>query len=102
MIKINCIRKDNRIIELSVKGHANSNEYGKDLVCAAVTGICVGGCNALKEDNFEIIIEEGNLLIRATKDVEERDEIVLETILTQLKAVKEGQQKYMSISERNE
>ena len=30
------------------------------------------------------------------------DEIVLETILTQLKAVKEGQQKYMSISERNE
>ncbi len=102
MIKINCIRKDNRIIELSVKGHANSNEYGKDLVCAAVTGICVGGCNALKEGNFEIIIEEGNLLIRATKDVEERDEIVLETILTQLKAVKEGQQKYMSISERNE
>lgn len=101
MIKIHCARKDNQIIELSIKGHANSNEYGKDLVCAAVTGICVGGVNALREENFQIEIEEGNMLIRALKDTSYEDQIVLNTMLAQLKALAKGQSKFISISERN-
>ena len=102
MIKINVIRHDSKIKEISVKGHANSNEYGKDLVCAGVSAICVGGLNALTEENFDIHISEGDVEIRAIKDISNKDEIVLETILTQLKAVSEGQSKYVKISERNE
>ena len=40
MIKINCIRHDNKLVEISVKGHANSDQYGKDLVCAGISAIC--------------------------------------------------------------
>ena len=102
MIKINCIRHDNKIVELSVKGHANSDEYGKDLVCAGVTSIVVGALNALDESNFLIKVNEGNVLVKATKDISSKDEIVLETVLTQLKAVEKGQSRYIKISERNE
>ena len=47
MIKIVLTYKDNKIDALEIKGHANSAEYGKDLVCAAVSAISVGGLNAL-------------------------------------------------------
>ena len=51
MIKITASRNDGKIVNLTVKGHANSAPKGEDLVCAAVSSILVGGCNALNQTN---------------------------------------------------
>ena len=52
MIKIKINKQNKQIVEVKVTGHANSAEYGKDLVCAGVSSICVGIANALVSKDF--------------------------------------------------
>jgi uncharacterized protein YsxB (DUF464 family) len=41
-----------------VKGHANSGAYGHDLVCAAVSAVVTGACNAIEtSEDFQIKID---------------------------------------------
>ena len=40
------------IIQITVSGHAQSAEYGKDLVCAGVSTACIGIANALVHYQF--------------------------------------------------
>ena len=37
MIKVLVKQNNNQIVNLSITGHADSGEYGKDLVCAGVS-----------------------------------------------------------------
>ncbi|HOV27160.1 MAG TPA: ribosomal-processing cysteine protease Prp [Pseudobacteroides sp.] len=50
MIQIHIIRDKSGIVrEYEVRGHAGSDEYGRDIVCAAVSVIAYMGVNALDE-----------------------------------------------------
>ena len=101
MIRIECVRENSKIVYLSLKGHANSDEYGKDLVCAAVSAIITGGLNALHNPkSFEIKLYEGDVEVKAKNSVQEYDYDVLETILVQLKTVEEENAKYVKIVEK--
>ena len=60
MIRVKRILSEEELCGLEIKGHANSDEHGKDLVCAAVSSIITGGFNALVKDEIEeITLEEG-------------------------------------------
>ena len=47
MIKVMVCTKDNYIISINVTGHDNYDEHGNDLVCASVSSIMFGLCNAV-------------------------------------------------------
>ena len=47
MIRINVIYKKNEISKITFKGHANFEEYGKDIVCAAVSATYLCTINAI-------------------------------------------------------
>ena len=101
MININANRKDGKIIYLSVKGHANSDEEGKDLVCAAISAISVGGINALENPkSFDLKVEKGNVEISLLSKASEHDYQVLETMLIQMKSVEETNSKYVRVVEK--
>jgi len=71
MIKVNV--KTNH---LSIKGHANFDEYGKDIVCASVSSIVTTSVNDMKTVNEKSIsyADDGNeIIIQLT----EYDELVL-------------------------
>jgi uncharacterized protein len=88
MIKVLITHKtDGSFVSLEAKGHANSAPKGEDLVCAAVSGILLGGFNALDEQNFSAKAEEGYALLSAKKPVSEHDAIVIETLLKQLESL---------------
>ena len=58
MIRININYKDNYIKQITLKGHANYNEYGTDIVCAAVsaTYLCtINGILSIKENSLEVL-----------------------------------------------
>ena len=102
MINIRITYAANKIDGLEIKGHANSAEYGKDLVCAAVSAIGVGGLNALaslKDKNIELKMSDGHILIRNTSSNDEA-QIVLNTIIIQLNTVKEIEKDYLKIIEQ--
>ena len=107
MIKI-LINKDNETIKsIKVTGHANSNEYGKDLVCAGISTVCMGICNTLDHRGFldsknvRIDLSEGNMEIEVLKD-NDIIQVILETCIIMFKSVQEASNpKFIKIMEEN-
>lgn len=100
MIKVEVITKDESIISITVKGHAGMAEEGHDIVCAAVSGILLGGMRALDESNFSFKETSGlgSIICRTLPSL--RDAVVLETIATQLECVAVSYPKYVSLERK--
>lgn len=100
MIQIE-VRYDNskEFIYLSMIGHADSAPQGHDLVCAATSGIILGGINNLQEKfNLKLDEEKGLLELSRIGEVSSHDKIVLETIIKQLQSVARDNPMYVKIS----
>lgn len=98
MIKIKYLKINNLIKEIEVSGHANYAEEGKDIVCSSVSACVIGGLNALKSVNKYLVdIEKGNIKFDTLNYVDNYDQVVLETIITQLYTIAENYPKYVKI-----
>ena len=47
MIKIKTYLKDDKVIKISIRGHANYKDYGNDIVCASISSIAICTVNAI-------------------------------------------------------
>ncbi|AUM62463.1 ribosomal-processing cysteine protease Prp [Spiroplasma monobiae] len=92
MVKAKIVEKYNKVNSFVIKGHANSGEYGHDLVCAAITGIVGGALNAFDikfNENVNINVTENEIKIEVIKEDELLDSLInfmiiqLETIQVQ-------------------
>lgn len=103
MIKTVIRLQNNQIIEIEVSGHANSAEYGKDLVCAGVSTTCVGIANALVQRQFlekemgTLDVKDGYVHIKVNHS-ENDIQVVLETFVTIMETIEEAYSKYMKIT----
>ena len=61
MISIEIKKNNNKIEEVSIKGHANYSDKGKDIVCAAVSAIATYSINLMEKLGYLIDnkVEEG-------------------------------------------
>lgn len=102
MIKVEIEYRGKGFHSLLIKGHANTGDYGKDLVCAAVSACATGAMNALEdpEEGFDIEIESGRLHCLAKGAVSEHDEAVIETLLIQLKTIEVSYPTAIEIKEK--
>ena len=101
MIKITIrYQSTGEFASLTSQGHADSAPHGQDLVCAAVSGVLLGGINALKGKNFSLKQNEnkGILELRNIGKMESRDSIVIDTIVLQLQAIERDNPIYIKIS----
>lgn len=99
MIEIKVQSKQGKFVSLKVTGHAGSAESGKDLVCAAVSATVTGAFNAIEEvNNFKFVLEEGNAQLESLGTVSEHDEVVIHTLLTQLKTIAESSPKFVKFN----
>ncbi len=98
MIKILVTVENNLITSLLAQGHADSDEYGHDLVCTAVSGIITGLCNALDilTDEENIILSEGYAEIQIAYPCS-RTDLILRTALIQLQTVEEVNKDFLKI-----
>lgn len=64
MIKIKVEVKNNNFKKISISGHANYDDYGKDIVCASVSSILVTTVNAILEIDVDAIdyLDNGNIV----------------------------------------
>lgn len=88
MIKVEVTKKDIRVI-----GHAMYDDYGKDIVCAAVSSIVmtsVEGIASIKEDAIDVKEEKDKLTII----INSYDEVTTKLINTMINLLKELQKKY--------
>ncbi|MBQ3436039.1 MAG: ribosomal-processing cysteine protease Prp [Bacilli bacterium] len=75
MIKVNVLKEENTIKEIQILGHAMYDDFGKDIVCSAVSSIVITTINGLlaiddesilyeeKKDELDIIIKKENDIV---------------------------------------
>jgi uncharacterized protein YsxB (DUF464 family) len=105
MINVKVSYSKGQFVSLEAKGHADSAPYGKDLICAAISAIILGGFNALKDGdkNYEVQVNAGlATLSRKLGKNSEHDETVLETIVTQIASVASSYPKNVKLERINE
>ena len=98
MISVNVTFIGKDVKSLTVSGHANYDEYGKDIVCAGVSAIVTGGINALEPHlkNIEIINESNKLGVVVIEN-NEVIQVILNTMLIQLETIENSYKKYIKI-----
>ena len=102
MIKVVIEKNNSKIVSLEVSGHSNYDEKGKDIVCAGVSAIVVGGINALVNENKKAIeyeCKEGYAKV-LVKNIDSNIEMILDVISTQLYTVEESYPKFIKIIEK--
>ena len=101
MIKVNYHKEDGNVKNLAILGHADyskSNEL--DLVCACVSSIVIGGLNnIIDEKNYIMSVIPGDVKIEI-KETNEHDNVVIETIITQLKTLETKYSKNINVKEK--
>lgn len=99
MIKVRISKSEDLIQELSVKGHAEYADKGQDLICAAVSSITIGLCNALDLQKAICKIEIGDNIITISEIGDDViTQTVLKTAIIQLETVEEQAKEYLKIN----
>ena len=102
MITVIVKRVDSCISSIDIQGHALFAPKGKDLVCAGVSSIAVGGMNALEElahGVCQLQMEEGKIMIQVQDFQSEKAQFILKTILIQLLTMEESYGNYIQIKQ---
>ena len=87
--------------KIEISGHANSGKYGHDLVCAGVSCITFGTLNALDKmasDNVNLIVNN-KITIEVKNLLDEKVQIILQTMMIQLETIKEQYSNYIEIKQ---
>ena len=66
MIKVNVVKENSKYKKISILGHALYDDYGKDIVCSAVSSIVtttINGCIALDKDSLKYEVNEEGVVI---------------------------------------
>ena len=101
MITVKVKIDNNQYQHLSVKGHAGSDEYGKDLICAGVSSIMFGLLNAIEMADKGVVINvKDNLIEVINNSNNTKVNNYLELAVLQLKTIEESYSQYIKIDER--
>lgn len=101
-------RSDETIEKVTISGHAESADYGRDLVCAAVSAISLGGINAIELLlNIELpaVQGEGGFLDVEVPEGYEPElvakmQLLLEGMIASLYSVAVSHDKYVRIADK--
>ena len=98
MIRITFEKRKENYVMLYVRGHANSADAGQDLICAAVSAISIGLCNAFSEMLAinTIAVYEDAITIRINRP-NKKTNTMMEMAYHQLQTVAEGRRKFVKI-----
>lgn len=100
MIKVN-ILGNKKIEEINIIGHANYDEFGKDIVCSATSSIVITTVNAIISFN-ENYISYSELPNKFIIKINEHNDVVSKLITNMLNLLKELEKdypKYIKIKE---
>lgn len=98
MIHIVAERHGGYYTALTIQGHAESAEYGQDLVCAGVSSIAFGLCNALSDiAGLETIQAENNMISIRSSEPSDLVQVILETGIIQFRTVEMSYSDYIDI-----
>lgn len=93
MIKVKVKYIDGFIESFKISGHANYDDYGKDIVCASVSSIAISSINLairIDESSVNVINKDGLLDVKVLK----HDEIINKIFINMVEMLKELEESY--------
>ena len=87
MIKVSVLKENRKYKKITILGHAMYDDYGKDIVCAAVSSIVtttVNGILALNKNSLSYMISKKGLSIDV-KNTDETTQILIGNMVSLLK-----------------
>ena len=101
MIKVIYDIDGDRYTSLEVRGHANFDEYGKDLICASVSSIMFGFMNALDALDEEIQIQQlTNQITVINHSSSNKVQDYFELVMMQLKTIEESYGDFIKVERK--
>lgn len=106
MVRIKMVRdQDDNIKGYTIKGHAQWDEPGKDIVCSAVSAVAYTGIGALLNmaGGCEYIADEGDMKCFLRDDIsevhKEAAQIILKSVYIGFMQIKKSYGKYVMVRE---
>lgn len=93
MIKVKIDNLNEKVHQITISGHANYDEYGKDIVCSSVSSIVITTVNGIYEilpEYLDVYEEKDKMIITIVKE----DEICMKLILNMISLLKELSSNY--------
>ena len=89
MIKAIYEAKDNKYLYLEVSGHAEYDDYGKDIVCAAVSVLVINTINSIDKftDNVIEASNEDGILLKFVNKPDEDAILLMNSLLLGLEEI---------------
>ena len=102
MIQIKLIKNNNQIRKIIIKGHAMYADYGKDIVCAAVSSTIITSINAsLSIDNESLTYDDKNGLDIEVKKNDIVTTKIINNMINNLNELEKAYPKNIKIKEEN-
>ena len=102
MIKVKLLKNDDNLNEIIIKGHAMYADFGKDIVCAAVSSTVITSINAcLSIDNNSLDYNESDGLEIKVKKNDVITNKIIENMISNLKQLEDAYPKNIQIKEEN-
>ena len=101
MVKVCVVSKEGLLKKIEISGHADSDVKGHDLVCAGVSSIAFGTLNALDEmasESVDLIVDQ-QIRIEVLNLLDEKCQVILQTMMIQLATVEQQYSKYIEIKQ---
>lgn len=103
MIRVNIESKDKKHIDIiKIKGHADYDEYGKDIVCSSVSSIVTTTVNGIYEiDKQYLTVEEvkDGMIINILK-IDDICDKLIKNMLTLLSELEEGYPENIKVNDK--
>lgn len=98
MIEVVLTRDSKQIYSVVISGHSGSADKGEDLICAAVSAIAFGTCNALYElgSSAECVVKDNRIEMRSLC-ADDLTQTIIRTMIVQLETVQEGNSQFLNI-----
>lgn len=90
MIKVEVVKEKDLYKKVSIIGHAMYDDYGKDIVCSAVSSIVtttINGCIALDENSLSYEVNDKGVVI--SNIVEGNTQTLINNMVSLLKELEE-------------
>ena len=87
MININVVKEKSKYKKITILGHAMYDDYGKDIVCSAVSSIVtttVNGILALNKGSLDYMVSKKGMSINIKSD-DETTQILINNMVSLLK-----------------
>lgn len=101
MIDVTLLIKKEKRLGFAIKGHANFDQHGYDIVCAAVSILSYTAVNALDyyEIDFDFFDDENEMKV-SIKNSNEKSEIILNNFEIGIKTLLTNYNEYVNLNYR--